>query len=250
MKLATRRLGNGPRVAALVHGASASSLHWRDFANILIEQYDISVILVDLRGHGASPWVEHYVMEDFADDLVETLPMGLDFLIGQSLGGISSAEASARLAPKRYIGIDPAFRITPAKGVQLRILGPLAPHLPDNVLSMLGSPPKGAAPDTLSLVREGWKTWDPSMMADLQKTVPHRPFVVGPPPVPSTVVLADPSFAVPPKMAADLRAAGWDVRVKPGGVHELHLQDPRGLAALLDDVLVDPARVPSADSRA
>jgi hypothetical protein len=42
---------------------------------------------------------------------------------------------------------------------------------------------------------------------------------------------------VPTAMRAELTAAGWDVRVKPGGVHELHVQDPVGVIAMLDDVL-------------
>jgi hypothetical protein len=50
-------------------------------------------------------------------------------------------------------------------------------------------------------------------------------------------VLADPSFVISPTMADEFRAAGWDVRLKPGGQHDLHLQDPRGVAEMLDDVL-------------
>jgi hypothetical protein len=38
-------------------------------------------------------------------------------------------------------------------------------------------------------------------------------------------------------MAAELTALGWDIRVKPGGEHDLHLQDPRGVITMLDDVL-------------
>jgi hypothetical protein len=38
-------------------------------------------------------------------------------------------------------------------------------------------------------------------------------------------------------MAEELRAMGWDIRVKPGGEHDLHLQDPAGVIAMLDDIL-------------
>jgi pimeloyl-ACP methyl ester carboxylesterase len=112
MKLVTRTLGTGRRTAALVHGASMAGDVWRDFAQILIEDYDLSILLIDLRGHGQSPRGKSYQVADFAADLIETLPTGLDYLIGQSLGGVSSAWASSSLLPHRYIGLDPAF--TPA----------------------------------------------------------------------------------------------------------------------------------------
>jgi hypothetical protein len=38
-----------------------------------------------------------------------------------------------------------------------------------------------------------------------------------------------------------LREFGWDVRVKPGAVHDLHVQDPEGAVDVLSDVLA-PAR--------
>ena len=55
MLLSTKTVGSGTRSAALVHGASASGEIWRDFAAILVESYDFTVTLVDLRGHGDSP---------------------------------------------------------------------------------------------------------------------------------------------------------------------------------------------------
>ena len=42
-------------------------------------------------------------------------------------------------------------------------------------------------------------------------------------------------------LADELRAAGWDIRVKPGATHEIHVQDPAGLLALLAD-LFEPVR--------
>ena len=237
MKLETWTVGNGPRTAALAHGASMGGAVWRDFARILVDEHDLTVILFDQRGHGRSPRSDRYEVADFADDLVDTLPQGLDFLIGQSLGGVVGAWASARLQPKRYIGLDPAFAVGAASAFMLAKMGPLQPRMPDWLLHALGAPVKGSPPDTLARFRAMWKDWDTSMMAQLVPSGRRRPFPVGPPAVPSTLVIADGSFCVSDTMAQGLRDAGWDVRVKPGAEHDLHLQDPRGVIAMLDDVL-------------
>ena len=113
VKLNTVTVGNGSRTAALVHGASMSTEAWKYFVPYLLE-HDLTLILVDQRGHGDSPRADSYRIEDFADDLVETLPTGLDFLIGQSLGGLTAAWAAERLRPKRYIGARPCAAMTPA----------------------------------------------------------------------------------------------------------------------------------------
>ena len=110
MQLSTTTLGSGSRSAALVHGMSASSLHWTDVARLLVDEHDCTVTLVDLRGHGDSPRAERYAVDDFSDDLVDTLPQGLDFLIGQSLGGRAVMRAAERLQPKRLIALDPGLQ--------------------------------------------------------------------------------------------------------------------------------------------
>jgi pimeloyl-ACP methyl ester carboxylesterase len=237
VKLDTWTVGNGPRTAALAHGASMGGAVWRDFARILVDEHDLTVILFDQRGHGRSPRADRYEVADFADDLVDTLPQGLDFLIGQSLGGLVGAWASTRLRPKRYIGLDPAFAVSAFSAFMLARLGPLQPRMSDRLLRALGAPVKGSPPDTLARFRAMWKDWDTSMMAQLVPSGRRQPFPVAPPAVPSTLILADRSFCVSRTMAQELRAAGWDVRVKPGAEHDLHLQDPRGVIAMLDDVL-------------
>lgn len=237
MELSTRTLGSGTRSAALVHGASASSEIWRDFAAILVDSYDFTVTLVDLRGHGDSPRADRYRVSDFVGDLADTLPTGLDLLVGQSLGGRAGMLALPRLTPKRFIGLDPAlFASTPAR-LALRYLSPVMPHLPDRVLRVMGVPPKGSAPDALDCRRSAWDAWDRSMMRDLVGSVKTEPFVLVAPVVPSTLLLADKSFVVSAEVAQQLRSLGWDVRVKTGSTHDLHLQDPAGVIAMLDDVL-------------
>ncbi len=237
MKLETWTVGNGPRTAALVHGASMGGEVWRDFARILVEEHDLTLILLDQRGHGRSPRADRYEVADFAGDLVDTLPVGLDFYIGQSLGGLVGAWASARLQPKRYIGLDPAFAVNAFSAFMLGKVAPFQPKMPDRLLHMMGTPVKGSPPDTLARFRAMWKQWDTSMMRDLVRTGRREPFRIVPPAVPSTLLLAENSFVVSAKMAHGLRQAGWDVRTKPGAEHDLHLQDPRGVIAMLDDVL-------------
>jgi pimeloyl-ACP methyl ester carboxylesterase len=235
MKLHMRSVGSGSRTAALVHGSSMSTEYWRDFTPYLLE-HDLTLILVDQRGHGDSPRADSYRIEDFADDLVENLPVGLDLLIGQSLGGLTGAWASERLQPQRYIGIDPALAMTPFSLWLIPTLGPIQKRFPKWMLRMLGVPPRGTPPDTLDRQLEAWKKWDETSLRDIRSSYLARPFPASPPPVPSTIVLAEKSFAVRADFADALRAAGWDVRVMKGG-HDLHLENPAGLAAVLEDVL-------------
>ena len=145
--------------------------------------------------------------------------------------------ATPQLMPKRFIGLDPAlFASTPVR-LALRYLSPVMPHLPNRVLRVVGVPPKGSAPDALECRRSAWDAWDRSMMGDLAGSVKTEPFPLVAPAVPSTLLLADKSLFVSPAVAEELRSLGWDVRVKPGSTHDLHLEDPAGVIAMLDDVL-------------
>ena len=237
MQLSTRTVGSGTRSAALVHGASASTEIWRDFAAILAESYDCTVTLVDLRGHGDSPRADRYRVSDFVGDLIDTLPAWLDLLVGQSLGGRAGMLSLPQLTPKQFIGLDPALFVSTASRLALRYLSTVAPHLPDPLLRVMGVPPKGSAPDALDCRRSAWDAWDRSMMGDLVGSVKTEPFRIVAPVVPSTLLLADKSFVVSAAVARELRTLGWDVRVKPGSTHDLHLQDPAGVIEMLDDVL-------------
>lgn len=240
MKLETWTVGNGPRTAALAHGASMGGAVWRDFARILVDEYDLTVILFDQRGHGRSPRASSYRVGDFTGDLVETLPEGVDFLVGASLGGLAGAWASARLRPKRYIGLDPAFALARSAGLSaqmLRLLGPLESRVVKKLFRMAGPEELGAAADTQERVMAMMEAWDGSMLSQLVRSARRQPFPIAAPAVPSTLLLADDSAVVTERMARDLRGLGWDVRVKPGAVHDMHLQDPPGVVAMLDDVL-------------
>jgi pimeloyl-ACP methyl ester carboxylesterase len=80
------------------------------------------------------------------------------------------------------------------------------------------------------------------MIPWLVRSANHPAFVPQPPAVPSTLVLADHSIVVPEREAKQFLALGWDVRVLPGAPHDMHIQNPAGLAKIIDDVLAAPAR--------
>ncbi|HEY1530963.1 MAG TPA: alpha/beta hydrolase [Galbitalea sp.] len=236
MKLHTVTVGSGSRTAALVHGASRSTDAWRDFVPYLLE-HDLTLTLVDQRGHGDSPRADSYRIEEFAQDLVDTLPTGLDFLIGQSLGGLTCALAADRLQPGRYIGVDPALHLKAFQAWLIPALGPVQKKFPDPVLRALGVPVKHPNAEDIARLRVAWSKWDETCLRDIKSSYDAEPFPVTPLTVPATLVLAGPSFAVAPKFEAELRAQGWDIRVMPGRGHDLHIEDPAGLAAILSDVL-------------
>ena len=83
---------------------------------------------VDLRGHGASDRSDVYTVEAFADDLVETLPTGLDLVVGHSLGGTVLERAVGRLAPAPRALPRPGFRLKlPTEGLAGRLFWAPAP---------------------------------------------------------------------------------------------------------------------------
>jgi pimeloyl-ACP methyl ester carboxylesterase len=240
MQLSTTTVGSGSRTVALVHGMSASSLHWNDVARLLAEEHDSTVTLVDLRGHGDSPRGDSYHVDiDFPDDLVETLPQGLDVLMGQSLGGRAVMVAAERLQPKRLIALDPGLKATKAFEIFVKYFDWVGGVLPDFALrrALLGKSWSCDADDAVARVKAGRKKWDPEVRKGVLATALKEPFVVKPPAVPSTIVVPEKSIVMPPDLQAELRSLGWDIRVKPGATHEIHLQDPAGLLRLLSDLL-------------
>ncbi|MET0898328.1 MAG: alpha/beta fold hydrolase [Mycobacterium sp.] len=235
MELATYSRGDGPRTAALVHGASESSTAWSDFADILVDRYDLRLILVDQRGHGRSPRGSSYHIADFVDDLVETLPPGLDFLVGQSLGGRSGALAAEAVKPAHFIGVDPAFTLPFGYGATMRVMAVIQSKLPRKTLRAIGI--RRTGPESIDRQMANWDAWDTRMLPYLAREGRSTAFRPQPPAVPSTIVLADPSFVVPRRAAQKFRSFGWDVRTLPGAPHDMHIQAPAALAAALDDIL-------------
>ncbi|SCX54317.1 Alpha/beta hydrolase family protein [Klenkia marina] len=248
MKLATHVHGSGPRRVALVHGLGADGALWRGLVERLLAAGGVTVTTVDLRGHGASDRAEAYTVAAFADDLVETLPTGLDVVVGHSLGGCVLERAVQRLDPACAVYLDPGFRLgLPTTGLTGRLFWATAP-VGLTVAALVqkwrsrGRP--APSPDDAVLRDAAAARFDRTMAVGVFRDVAHAPAPVAAPAVPSTVVLSDDSPAVlPDATAAQLASLGWDVRRVTGIGHDFWLQDAeRTYASVADLLLGDAAR--------
>ncbi|MEZ5962938.1 MAG: alpha/beta fold hydrolase [Planctomycetota bacterium] len=89
-KLAVHTVGSGPP-ALLIHGYPLDHRVWLDLLASPLTARN-TLVAVDLRGHGMSPWAGDpvHAMELFADDcaaLIQTLALGPAHVAGLSMGG-------------------------------------------------------------------------------------------------------------------------------------------------------------------
>ena len=247
MRLATQTHGGGPRRIALVHGLGADGALWRGLTERVVAAGGATVTTVDLRGHGASDRSDEYTVGAFADDLVETLPTGLDLVVGHSLGGSVLERAVGRLAPDHALYLDPGFRLKlPTEGLAGRLFWAAAP-VTLTVASLAqkrrsrGRPPPGPQDAALRDAARG--RFDRRMTIGVFRDVAHHPAPLAPPVVPSTIVLSDDSPAVLPDATAErLADLGWEVRRLPGVGHDFWLEDAARTVDAVRDLLVGADR--------
>jgi len=243
MQLITTTSGSGPRHVGLVHGLGASAATWGPFIERLAATGRYTVTTVDLRGHGESPRAESYRVDDMAADLVDSLPLGLDSIVGHSLGGAVLYRAVARLAPNRAVYLDPGFALPlPTTGIAGRLFW-LVP-LVSLGFAQLGQAKASAAaraaysPETRALLDDAKKQFDARMAVGVFRDVAFHPVPIEAPVVPSTLVLSDQSAAVLPNpLAGQLEEHGWQVRRIQGVRHDMQLEDPDRTFATVEDVL-------------
>lgn len=228
MRLATTTVGNGPRRAALVHGLSGDSGTWFEFAPWLAA-LGYTVTLVDQRGHGASDRAASYLAEDLADDLVDTLPTGLDLIVGHSLGGRALLLSVERLRPLRAVYLEPGWT------VPTDLVFGLPADASGDILGVdeLAAVLPGFSRAHLDNTRRALQLFDPTWFEAPNPVLPDLEPPT-PPAVPSLVVLADPALAVTPELEARVRAGGYEVRVVPGGAHDLHVLNLEATKQALD----------------
>jgi pimeloyl-ACP methyl ester carboxylesterase len=231
--LPVRRWGSGPRTAVLVHGYTDDSETWWRVAPQLAE-HGWTVLAPDLRGHGAAARTDHYSLPAFANDLVESVPPGVELLLGHSLGALAVNLAAPALRPARTVLVDPPW-------------GPLPADLDQTPATVTRDSVAGQQPlwcdqdvrvDVGSSLRldpqvTAWISSDP--LAGLTVPMPV------PPSGPTTVMVPAEGALGPVADHAQLRAAGFELVQIPGVGHVIHRDDPVSwLAALLDETALVP----------
>ncbi|MBO0684721.1 MAG: alpha/beta fold hydrolase, partial [Candidatus Dormibacteraeota bacterium] len=228
MKLFVREWGTGDRVAILIHGITSDSRSWLRVGPALAER-GYHVLAPDLRGHGQSPRGE-YSAQLWADDVVETLPAGAEVAIGHSLGGQVLAVAVERLRPQKAVYEDPAWvfpaRTEPADGGGFEAR---KRWTPDDIRRE--NPRWTEAEREASLASIA--AWDESSARTWLDGREHD-YMPRTPVVPSLVLLADPSYLIPPERAEKLRGWGFEVRAVKGAGHSIHRDDLEGFLAGLE----------------
>lgn len=235
--------GAGPVRVGLVHGLGADAATWGPLVERMTATGLYTVTAVNLRGHGTSPRASSYGVDEMANDLVETLPVGLHSVVGHSLGGSVLVRAIARLAPERAVYLDPGFGLPlPTSGVAGTLFW-LAPLVSLGVAQLAQARASASAraaytPQTRALLDDAKKKFDSSMAIGVFKDVAFHPVGVAAPDVPSTIVLSDQSSAVvPDALASRLKEQGWRVRRIPGVQHDMQLEDPDRTFGAIADVL-------------
>ncbi|RLW62161.1 MAG: pimeloyl-[acyl-carrier protein] methyl ester esterase, partial [gamma proteobacterium symbiont of Stewartia floridana] len=100
MKLSVETLGQG-RELVMLHGWGMNSSVWYDFAQLLAKHYRVT--LIDLPGHGHSPYAGQEQLWSWAESCLEVAPQQAIWL-GWSLGSMVTLEAVLQ-APERVNGV-------------------------------------------------------------------------------------------------------------------------------------------------
>lgn len=221
-------LGDAQRTAILVHGLLSDHGAWCRVAPALVDR-GYRVVMPDLRGHGLSPRGD-YSPDEWASDLVETLPRGADLAIGHSLGGMSLALATERLAPRRAVYVDPAWKLTAAQ--HSRDARGFRAQLSWDEARLREAHPRWGDEDIAARLAS-MRRFDPRCIDGLLPGGGHDRAPASPV-TESLVMLADPSDLVPPSDAAAMRRAGFDVVTVPGSGHSIFRDDLAGFLSALD----------------
>lgn len=103
----------GAPVALLIHGLASSSSTWKRLAEDLNAQ-GYQVYAPDLYGHGKSPRLERYSVEEWGTSILQ-LNINPNVIIGHSMGGLVASYIQHALKADKLILIDPVFYLPSQK---------------------------------------------------------------------------------------------------------------------------------------
>lgn len=230
--------GAGPDVVAL-HSLTGHGGRFRRLA-----QHGLRIHAPDLRGHGHSTTAPPWTLEQHAHDVLDLLDKPT-VLLGHSFGAVVAVHA-ARLAPHkvtRLILLDPGIGLPPPLAERLAAEALTPPEFPTAADAARHTaarwPPQ--AHDLIDdeirdhlVRRNGVWTWQYSApMAAAAYTELTRPPIPPPAGIPTTLVKATRSKAVPPGYA-DLCGV-TPIEVDSG--HQVHLERPAETARIVLDAI-------------
>jgi pimeloyl-ACP methyl ester carboxylesterase len=105
--------GDGSRTALLLHGLGATAAVWKSVGRALQERGTMRWLAADLGGHGGSDWQSLYSVGQLAAQLADSVQqqqLGELFIVGHSLGayvGLALASGWFGIAVRGVLGIGP-----------------------------------------------------------------------------------------------------------------------------------------------
>jgi pimeloyl-ACP methyl ester carboxylesterase len=220
VQLKVRSWGSGARTALLVHGFSDDSETWWRVGPALAD-LGFTVLAPDLRGHGRSGRADGYAFTDFAQDLVDSVPVEADLALGHSLGAITLALAAGRLRPRRTVLVDPSW-------LRLRREVPLGAPLPSSVAELGPAAASWDPTDTAADLASNARL-DPRVASAVLEELGPDEHLEPPPALPQGALVMVPERApsLPVEAHPAVQALGYEIRTVPGVGHVIHRDDFR-----------------------
>jgi len=250
--------GAGSRTVLLVHGVGATAAVWKNVARALGERGNVRWVAADLGGHGGSEWQPLYSVGQLAAQLAELVRESRElYVVGHSLGayvGLALASGWFGIEVRGVLGIGPkivwpdadlrAARELACRPVRWyptaeeawaryrRVAGLSADIAPGEELLA-----RGIAGET------GWRlAQDPRTFA-----VAGAPFASLAASARARVLLArganDPMVTL-----EELRTHASQAHDIPGVGHNAHIEEPRAVLALFDQLMAGTWAPPSPGS--
>ncbi len=98
MELYCERFGKGAPVLLLLHGLAGNGGVWQPLLGVLRDRWPGAIVVPDLRGHGRSPHGRHYNYGQHAADVAELLDADEHVnVVAHSMGAVVAATAASAL---------------------------------------------------------------------------------------------------------------------------------------------------------